>query len=248
VPPQLPFEDDAAVAWQSQIAVISTGSDAQQTPGAQRVSIALSAAGVSALLATNKAKELADTVAATMAHSNTHCHRHSNKAGSIVATGGAAAAAATTTTVAFERPEMAGDCLKKKNNERHHLQREDKKRRMKQGELGVHFRENAKEMGDFGHCRLGAVYTCKLELCNNTSETVVVCVKNPPLPFVVLHHRIQMRPRSFVKLPVRFIPTKATGKGAECSALIEAVLEGNDGSSGGVNNSVCSVQVRGCGC
>lgn len=29
-----------------------------------------------------------------------------------------------------------------------------------------------------------------------------------PLPYVLLHKRIPLRPRAFVKLPIRFVPTR----------------------------------------
>ena len=29
---------------------------------------------------------------------------------------------------------------------------------------------------------------------------------DPPLPFVVLHNEIHLRPKSFVRVPVRFVP------------------------------------------
>jgi hypothetical protein len=34
-----------------------------------------------------------------------------------------------------------------------------------------------------------------------------VSLKDPNLPFVVVHNEITLRPRCFVRLPIRFVPT-----------------------------------------
>jgi hypothetical protein len=35
---------------------------------------------------------------------------------------------------------------------------------------------------------------------------VTVFVTDPQLPFVVLHNEVKMRPKCFVRLPIRFVP------------------------------------------
>lgn len=58
----------------------------------------------------------------------------------------------------------------------------------------------------FGAVEVGTLTRVKVELCNPTDEEVTVFVGDPQLPFVVLHNEVTIRPRCYVKLPVRFLP------------------------------------------
>lgn len=59
---------------------------------------------------------------------------------------------------------------------------------------------------NFGTVEVGTLTRVKIELCNSTNEEVTVFVGDPQLPFVVLHNEVTIRPRCYVKLPVRFLP------------------------------------------
>ena len=82
----------------------------------------------------------------------------------------------------------------------------------------------------FGRCEAGALHTAKIELCNSGYEAATVRLEEPRLPFLVVHRKVRLRPRSFVVLPVRYVPT-APGRHA---AVLRATwaLRGEDGSRG----------------
>jgi hypothetical protein len=44
-----------------------------------------------------------------------------------------------------------------------------------------------------------------------------VSLKDPNLPFVVVHNEITLRPRCFVRLPIRFVPTNRRMSGTASS-------------------------------
>ena len=78
----------------------------------------------------------------------------------------------------------------------------------------VHLREEAIKRGiffrkltaDFGKTYVGSLNRQKIELCNSTDKEVLIFVGDPALPFVVLHNEIHLKPKSFVRIPVRFVP------------------------------------------
>lgn len=70
----------------------------------------------------------------------------------------------------------------------------------------VYFRQ---EEVQFGRVRVGSLNRVKVDLCNATSEEVTVSVEDLSLPFVVVHHEIRLRAKSFVRIPVRFVPPSA---------------------------------------
>ena len=35
---------------------------------------------------------------------------------------------------------------------------------------------------------------------------MMVHLSDPPLPFVLLHNEVHIRPRSYVRIPIRFVP------------------------------------------
>lgn len=71
---------------------------------------------------------------------------------------------------------------------------------------GLYFR---KAHAQFGSVAIGNLVRTKIELCNPTNQELVVYVGELKLPFVVLHNEIHMRPRSYIRIPVRFVPTAA---------------------------------------
>ncbi|GMI03231.1 hypothetical protein TrVE_jg8313 [Triparma verrucosa] len=70
----------------------------------------------------------------------------------------------------------------------------------------VYFRRSVVE---FGEKVVGTCGSMRLQLCNSTSESVVVRVAEPSTPFVVLHKKVRIKPQAFVRLPVRFVPMNA---------------------------------------
>ena len=71
------------------------------------------------------------------------------------------------------------------------------------GEGRVYFRRSVVE---FGEKTVGTCGSMRLQLCNSTEKEVVVRVSEPSCPFVVLHKKIRLKPKAFVRLPVRFVP------------------------------------------
>eukprot|EP01041_Mallomonas_annulata_P000720 gene720-1390_t len=68
---------------------------------------------------------------------------------------------------------------------------------------GVYFRKQSLE---FGAVAIGSLSRMKVELCNATEDEVTIFIGDPALPFVILHNEIHLRPRSYVRVPVRFLP------------------------------------------
>lgn len=70
--------------------------------------------------------------------------------------------------------------------------------------VGVYFR---KECINFGAVAIGSLTRANIELCNATDEQVTVYLGDPLKPYVLLHNEISLRPRSYVRVPLRFLPT-----------------------------------------
>jgi len=70
--------------------------------------------------------------------------------------------------------------------------------------VGVYFR---KECINFGAVAIGSLTRANIELCNATDEQVTVYLGDPMKPYVLLHNEISLRPRSYVRVPLRFLPT-----------------------------------------
>ena len=87
---------------------------------------------------------------------------------------------------------------------------------------GIYFRESTIDFGS--DIEVGSVSRRKIELCNNNNREVTVHVKDPALPFVILHTSFSLKPRSFVRMPVRFIPTSSK----TYSCLLEVTVVGAD--------------------
>lgn len=69
----------------------------------------------------------------------------------------------------------------------------------------VYFR---RRLLDFGHIQAGSLVEKKVDLCNRLYEPVVVYLSDPKLPFILTHNEIHIRPRSYVRVPVRFLPVE----------------------------------------
>jgi hypothetical protein len=67
----------------------------------------------------------------------------------------------------------------------------------------------SRRVARFDRTAVGGMSRIKVELCNPRDEEVTIFLLEPSLPFILLHSEIQLRPRSYVRLPVRFIPTLA---------------------------------------
>lgn len=92
-----------------------------------------------------------------------------------------------------------------RNNSRHHHE----------SPKGVFFR---KQSVNFGSVAAGSLTRMKVELCNATEEEVLVYLGDPSLPFVLLHNEVRLRPRSYVRVPVRFLPVHSQDYYAELMA------------------------------
>jgi hypothetical protein len=80
---------------------------------------------------------------------------------------------------------------------------------------GVFFRKTA---ANFGSVAVGSLTRVKIELCNATEAEQLVFLGDPSLPFVLLHNEVRLRPRSFVRVPVRFLPVQSREYFAELMA------------------------------
>jgi hypothetical protein len=73
---------------------------------------------------------------------------------------------------------------------------------------------------DFGTVCVGKMSRMKVEICNSSDREVVVRLSDPSLPFIVLHNEIAVPARSFVRLPVRFVPVSPSVFATEVYAQI----------------------------
>ena len=69
---------------------------------------------------------------------------------------------------------------------------------------GVYFKG---AMVNFGRVPVGELRDLTLRLCNaNAAQAASVHLDHPGLPFVLRHHMVTVRPRAYVKVPLRFAP------------------------------------------
>jgi len=87
---------------------------------------------------------------------------------------------------------------------------------------------------NFGTTTVGSLTRLKLELCNALDVQVTVFLRDPSLPFVLLHEEVQLRARAYVRLPIRFVPIAAkeytselVAQTADASFLATIMLQGN---------------------
>eukprot|EP00981_Chlorochromonas_danica_P001731 scaffold369_cov177-Ochromonas_danica.AAC.64 len=62
---------------------------------------------------------------------------------------------------------------------------------------------------DFGTAKVKDLLRAKIELCNGSNQEVTVYLGDPQLPFMLGHSQVNIRPRTFVRLPVRYLPVQA---------------------------------------
>lgn len=79
----------------------------------------------------------------------------------------------------------------------------------------------------------GEASRIRVQLCNSADVDLDVVVEAPMPPFSTRHHRVRLKPRSFVKLPVRFCPTHAGFRTAELCADARLVNRGAPGPAAG---------------
>lgn len=77
---------------------------------------------------------------------------------------------------------------------------------------------------DFGRTSVKQLVRHKIVLNNGTTETLTVFVGDPAAPFQMAHTQLTLRPRTFTKLPVRYLPTT---QGVHRAELI---VQSEDGS------------------
>ena len=46
----------------------------------------------------------------------------------------------------------------------------------------------------------------RVDLCNTTDHQMGVRIEDPDLPFVLLHNEISIEAKSYVSVPIRFVP------------------------------------------
>ena len=90
------------------------------------------------------------------------------------------------------------------------------------GDGRVYFRKSVIE---FGRTNVGTCGSVRVQLCNSTKEEVVVNIIDPTTPFIVLHKKIKVKSKSFVRLPIRFVPV---GKGVFQSLLHCDIADGRN--------------------
>ena len=96
-----------------------------------------------------------------------------------------------------------------------------------------------KQAVNFGSVATGSLNRVKVELCNPNDEEVTVTFTDPALPFVLAHSEVRMRPKAYVRLPVRFVPT--VGDKEYLSELVAHTIV-----AGSPAPQVCTVALLGC--
>ena len=107
----------------------------------------------------------------------------------------------------IERPSpSATDKLVRKTPLRETLQPVQQQQALVDRKTGVFFR---KDCINYGAVAIGSLTRANVELCNSTGESVTVLLGDPMLPFVLLHNEVSLRPKSYVRVPVRFLPVSS---------------------------------------
>ena len=78
---------------------------------------------------------------------------------------------------------------------------------------------------NFGSVLVGSVSRQRVDICNAGVEDVTVYLSDPELPFVLLQNELRLRARSFIRVPVRFVPVSVR----EYSAELEVVAQTSTG-------------------
>jgi hypothetical protein len=95
------------------------------------------------------------------------------------------------------------------------------KKSSKKRETGVFFRRN---IIHFGSVTVGSLSRLKIELCNTTDKEMTVVIEDPLLPFVLLHNEVKLRAKSYVRVPIRFVPVTNDEYSIQLNAT---TIEGN---------------------
>ena len=66
-------------------------------------------------------------------------------------------------------------------------------------------------------------------------------VADPQLPFVILHNTFTLKPRSFVRMPVRFIPTRRQSYSCE---LKVKVVKANVSADSYISVTLCGESIN----
>jgi hypothetical protein len=77
----------------------------------------------------------------------------------------------------------------------------------------------------FGSAAIGTMLRTRIELCNNTQQDLRVFLGDLAMPFVLNHSEVLIRAKSYVMLPVRFVPMLAKRDGYQG----EMVAQSEDG-------------------
>lgn len=65
---------------------------------------------------------------------------------------------------------------------------------------------NYRQSISFGPVAVGTLARLKVELCNGSDHDISVLIGDPSLPFVLLHNEVHIKARSYVRIPIRFVP------------------------------------------
>lgn len=105
----------------------------------------------------------------------------------------------------------------------HEVEINPKKNResVKKRENGVFFR---RDIIHFGSVTVGSLSRLKIELCNTTDKEMTVVIEDPLLPFVLLHNEVRLRAKSYVRVPIRFVPVTNDEYAIQLNA---STIEGN---------------------
>jgi len=70
----------------------------------------------------------------------------------------------------------------------------------------IFFRRNT---ANFGSVPVGSLARQRVDLCNSSNVDVLLYLSDPSLPFVLLHNEVLIKARSYVRIPIRFLPVSS---------------------------------------
>jgi len=71
---------------------------------------------------------------------------------------------------------------------------------------------------DFGYVEMNQLVRERVDLCNGTNRDLDIEIRDPDLPFVILHEKITVKARSFISVPIRFVPVAIRNYSSELLA------------------------------
>ncbi|GAB5031952.1 Hypothetical protein NocV09_00702150 [Nannochloropsis oceanica] len=110
------------------------------------------------------------------------------------------------------------------------------------GTPGVGF---AQTFINFGKQPLGSVNIQRVRLCNPLSAPQLVVLESASLPFVLAHRVIKLRPKAFVKLPLRFVPVHRGEFAVTLRANVHALHGEGQGIKNGGSSRDITLELRG---